>query len=239
MAPFQRFAASSSIVFALGAAGCGPKLAAHRLVAHTNASNGQRASNAVIAESTASTEGIPYFLPRPYLLVTKNFARLDPPALEPDGEEDGERKNGKNGQKESRVRSSQGPSARSDGAVADRFGYQVVYLPDPCQKYALVYERGIGTLESKIQLEDGWRFTGSELATDTRTPETIEAVAKVLEAGGKFAAASRGGLAVKDEQAYIRLYDLLTGECVLDFPTTSGSDCRITETRQDRCKDWW
>jgi hypothetical protein len=115
------------------------------------------------------------------------------------------------------------------------YAYQIVYLPDQCNQYGLRISRGIGTLDSQIELEDGWKFTGTKLKTDSKTPETIEAIGKpISEIGkaliGQLGGSSRLGTATLDrdpgdeltdegpEGADVALYDLFSGECQFAWP---------------------
>lgn len=177
-------------------------------------------------------EGMPYYLPRPYLLVTKNFNLVETTkktttTTKPDGTrvevvEESTHDPGAAGKRQ----------ADADGTV---YAYQIVYLPDQCNLYGLRVARGIGTLDSRIELEDGWKFTGTQLATDTKTPETIEALGKpVAELGKALAGALASGARLGattlvrksgdalaeegPEGADVALYDLFTGECQFAWP---------------------
>jgi len=165
-------------------------------------------------------EAIPYYLPKPYLLVTKNFNRIETTkktttTTKPDGtkltvvEE-----------------TTQSPSADAKPPAAGKtlYAYQIVYLPDPCNPYGLRFARGIGTLDSQIVIEDGWKFTGTKLATDSKTPETVEAFAGALASGARLGATTllrSDDAKLPDETpagADIALFDLFTGECQFAWP---------------------
>jgi len=176
-------------------------------------------------------EAITYYLPRPYLLVTKNFnvtltTRKTTTTTKPDGT-----------QTEIVEESTQAPGADPKQPAAGKtlYAYQIVYLPDQCNPYGLRISRGIGTLDSKIKLEDGWKFTGTELKTDSKTPETIEAIGKSTSEIGKalagaIGAGARSGVMTLSrapgdelpveapEGADVALYDLFTGECQFAWP---------------------
>ena len=133
-------------------------------------------------------EGMPYYLPRPYLIVSKNFNPVQT--------------------------TGKATTASKPDAGEAVHAYQIVYLPDRCNQYGLTVSRGIGTLESRIELEDGWKFTGLTLETDSKTPETIAAIGEpIAEIGKAFA---REGSAAGAEVA---LYDLFTGQCVFAWPS--------------------
>ena len=134
-------------------------------------------------------EAMPYYLPRPYLLVTKNFnvietTRKTTTTTRPDGT-----------QIEVVEEETSTPNADARRAASGKtvYAYQIVYLPDQCNQYGLKVSRGIGTLDSKITLEDGWKFTGTELKTDSKTPETIEAIGKPISEIGKALIGQLGG----------------------------------------------
>jgi hypothetical protein len=176
-------------------------------------------------------EAMPYYLPRPYLLVTKNFnvtltTKKTTTTTKPDGT-----------QIEVVEEDVRGPSAETQKTDSGKtvYAYQIVYLPDQCNQYGLKISRGIGTLDTKIKLEDGWKFTGTELKTDSKTPETIEAVGKPISELGKALAGAIGsgarlGVATLSrgpgdelpgnipEGADVALYDLFTGECQFAWP---------------------
>ncbi len=184
-------------------AGCGPKLAAVSM-------NGE----------DPPAEAMPYFLPRPYLLITRNYTSTKTTKVVT-------KEKGKDGTtKETRTETTEPAKAAGDESV---FAYQIVYLPDPSEKYGLRIVRGLGTFHGKIALADGWRFTGTEVKTDSKVPETIEAageavgeVADLVEVLGldssvrTFSVREKPGARVID--AEIALYDLFSGRCVLSLP---------------------
>lgn len=161
------------LAVALGCSAClGPKLEARRI-------------------QSDEQEGMPYYLPRPYLVVSRNFHAI---------------------QATGKVTTPNKPDA--DVAV---HAYQIVYLPDRCNQYGLSVSRGIGTLETRIELEEGWKLTGTSLEIDSKTPETIAAMGEPIAAIGK--AFAREGSAAEAEVA---LYDLFTGQCVFAWPSRDG-----------------
>ena len=133
-------------------------------------------------------EGMPYYLPKPYLLVSKNFRPFQ----------------------------TAGKAATTSKPDADKtlYGYEIIYLPDRCNQYGLKVSRGIGTLETRIELEDGWKFTGTSLKTDSKTPETIGAIAEPIAEIGMAFARDRSSAT-----ADVELYDLFTGQCVFAWPS--------------------
>lgn len=54
-----------------------------------------------------------------------------------------------------------------------------VYLPNVKENYAINAQSGIGKLDAAITLEDGWKLTNYSDKTDTKIPETIQAIGSV------------------------------------------------------------
>jgi len=208
---FSLGAATAAIVIST-LAGCGPKLVARPITAKTK-------------------EAMPYYLPRPHLLVTRNFNAVKVTKTTVKETTGGTTK-------ETTTETSE-PTKVAASNSTPVYAYQIVYLPDRSEKHGLSIKRGIGTLDSKITLTDGWRFTGTEVKTDSKTPETIQAVANLIKESAGAAAALGGAPAVpagnmaifnlgsddklKRPDADIALYDLFTGRCVFSWPATK--DC--------------
>ena len=119
---------------------------------------------------------IPYYQPKPYLLVAKNLKPVppapEPPAPEPPKKEE----KGENSQVTALAKKSVTP-----GEERDEFSYRLIYLPDMTRKYGIEFERGFGTFDGSITLVDGWKLTGINLKTDSKTAETITAVGSALK----------------------------------------------------------
>lgn len=54
-----------------------------------------------------------------------------------------------------------------------------VYLPNIKENYAINTQSGLGKLDATITLEDGWKLTQYSDKTDTKIPETIQAIGSV------------------------------------------------------------
>lgn len=54
-----------------------------------------------------------------------------------------------------------------------------VYLPNIKENYAVNSQSGLGKLDATITLEDGWKLTQYSDKTDTKIPETIQAIGSV------------------------------------------------------------
>lgn len=122
------------------------------------------------------TEGIPYYLPRPYLVISKNFSLSQATAIEKTAPSNG----GSNAttQAKNTVKTTVTPVASTN---ADIFAWQIIYLPDLNQKYGLRFKRGTGTQETSFTLVDGWKLTGVNTKSDAKTAETIAAVGTTVK----------------------------------------------------------
>jgi len=172
-------------------------------------------------------KGIPYYLPHPYLVVTKNLTGATA---------------GKSGSTESQGgaqtaqttnitvnKSSDKPkvaanddSGKNDIVLnKDTYAMQVIYLPDPDQKYALYFNKGTGSYDSTITLIDGWKLAGLNIKGDAKTAETIQAIGSAIKDTASAAATTFGPFkAVQQEAAKVRpqvpevgiwIYDLMGG----------------------------
>ncbi|MEN8183329.1 MAG: hypothetical protein ABFS46_12425 [Myxococcota bacterium] len=125
---------------------------------------------------------IPYFVPRPHLLITRN---VQPASEKP-----------------------------SKAATSDVFSYRVIQLPDRARKMGIQLRTGLGSLDSSIVLEEGWRFTGLQSKADAKLAESLEASSQAL--GALLPALA---LPVPSEgRSFLWLYDLTTFECVFAWP---------------------
>jgi hypothetical protein len=160
--------------------------------------------------------GIPYYLPRPYLMVTKNLVLTAKTETETTVKksEDGKQT------ETNTVVTTTGPTAQSE--AGDTYTCEIVYLPDLNEKYLLRFNRGAGTQENSFTLQDGWKLTGINTKADAETAETITAVATVMKElanlaknaavssteGGKAAVLDSPKKVTTDKQAGVWLYDL-------------------------------
>lgn len=100
-----------------------------------------------VTAGTSSDEGLRFFRPWPYLLVTVD---------------------------------------RSDLVQAT-----IVYLPDRSEEYVIEPKVGLGSVDVKVALDDGWQLASLGASSDSRVPETIEAVSELIGAASSVAAAPR------------------------------------------------
>ena len=52
----------------------------------------------------------------------------------------------------------------------------IVWLPDRSEEYVIRVKSGIGSVDSKFTLQDGWNLTGLNETRDSKTPEMINAL---------------------------------------------------------------
>ncbi|WP_375416302.1 hypothetical protein [uncultured Hymenobacter sp.] len=107
-------------------------------------------------------EGIRYYRPAPYLLVSEaatEQAALAAPAT------------------------GQAPSAGGKAAIRTAepvLNYKVEYLPDFNEVYAIQRRGGLGTVDMDIKLAGGWMLTEFGSQTDSKVPEMLTAIAGIL-----------------------------------------------------------
>ncbi len=58
----------------------------------------------------------------------------------------------------------------------------LVWLPDKSQEYVIVAHSGLGSIDSKVSLENGWNLTSYGEVRDSKIPETITALSGLLTA---------------------------------------------------------
>jgi nitrogen fixation protein len=58
----------------------------------------------------------------------------------------------------------------------------LVYLPDHDDEYVIVVHSGLGTVDAKATLDDGWRLSSFGEIRDSKVPETLAQVAAVITA---------------------------------------------------------
>ena len=124
-------------------------------------------SKTAVEESKES--GIPYYLPRPYLLVTKNFNATKQTATKTKEE----KKKGDETSTTTIEATSSEPALKNE---SDSYSVQVIYLPDLKRRYGLKIDKGTGTFDSTITLVDGWKLTGINVKSDSKTAEIISSV---------------------------------------------------------------
>lgn len=145
----------ASLVAIIGVAGCASTISVVPL------------SKTAMEESEKS--GIPYYLPRPYLLITKNFNGTKQTTTKTKVEK-------KNVDETSTTTTETTTSEPALKNESDSYSAQVIYLPDLKRRYGLNIDKGTGIFDSTITLVDGWKLTGINVKSDSKTAETISAV---------------------------------------------------------------
>ena len=74
-------------------------------------------------------------------------------------------------------------TTEKDGKVVDKkVESKILWLPNKKEEYVIKVKSGIGSVNAKIQLQDGWNFTGIDAAVDTKIPEIISALTGAYKA---------------------------------------------------------
>ena len=114
-------------------------------------------------------DGVAYYLPRPYLLITKNLTSV--PFETSISAPKGAAKEQKTDKK---------TAVRAENKAGDSYQFQVIYLPDLAQKRTLQIISRTGKIDTKITLKDGWQLTGINLNADADTANIIGSLAAAI-----------------------------------------------------------
>lgn len=147
--------------------------------------------------------GIPYYLPKPYLLITSGFSATGykPMVTETETKKP-------DGTKTSKKVTEQVPM--TSDINKDGYSVKIVYLPDLRAKYGITIKPGNGTSDTKITLANGWQLTSLDIITDTKVAETIEATAGFVSAVGAVITPFRMALEDKGKQEVsVRIYEMV------------------------------
>ncbi len=104
--------------------------------------------------------GIPYYLPRPYLVVMKNIVPAAPKTKT-------EKKTEKKGDKETTTTTETNEVVYPPIDPNDTYTAQIVYLPDLHERYKLNIVARSGTFDFDLDLKDGWQLTHVSLESDS------------------------------------------------------------------------
>jgi nitrogen fixation protein len=126
--------------------------------------------------SSEKDEGIPYYLPKPYLLITRGLSAT---VYKPKVTETVTEKSS-NGTKTTTTVTEQAVGTPNTDKTA--YSMEIVYLPDLRDKYGITIKSGSGTSDTKITLENGWRLTSLAEISDTKIADTIKATAELASA---------------------------------------------------------
>jgi hypothetical protein len=114
-----------------------------------------------VAANDTTTEGVRFYAPQPYLLVTI----LGAPATES-------------------VSKSAEPQLQT----------QIIWLPKMNEQYAVQVKPGWGTADGSVKLENGWMLSELGAAIDSKSPETIAAIAGAIkDTSGLLKVSAPGG----------------------------------------------
>jgi len=124
-------------------------------------------------------KAIPYYLPQPYLLITKDFSHLGTKTTK--AEKTTSANTQKPAEKDSGTAKKETSSITEPVSITvNGFTYKIIYLPNLAEKYGLVYNSGSGESDLSFTLKDGWMFTGLNLESDTQIDETITAMSSFV-----------------------------------------------------------
>jgi len=99
------------------------------------------------ADNNDSLEGIRFYRPAPYLMVTHVL---------------------------NDSQSKSGPAALSAGETIQ---FSIVWMPDLSQEYVIQSKAGFGSVSFNPTLENGWNLTGLNASADSKTAELLTALA--------------------------------------------------------------
>ncbi len=132
-----------------------------------------------IAKKESTENAVPYYLPMPCILVTKNMSITSSVITAPISGE-------KLGQNDStKVKGTKTAVIKNNNQVGgspskDHYEFQLIYLPDLTRQYGIKMTGGIGTLDGSINLEDGWKLTGLNVKSDSQTKDIISAAGTAI-----------------------------------------------------------
>lgn len=182
-------------------------------------------------------KGIPYYLPHPYLVVTKNLTCVTAVKPESTASQNADQTAAKKDPDGSKGAVNDASGKNDTALNKDAYAMQVIYLPDPDQKYALYFDKGTGSYDSAITLVDGWKLAGLNMKGDAKTAETIQAVGSAIKDIASAAATTFGPFKTVQKQAAkvspgvpevgIWIYDLMGGvpfPCVFTWSSAENKN---------------
>jgi hypothetical protein len=181
-------------------------------------------------------EGMRYYMPTPYLLV----ARVPPPppphststdtsdessetdeqsvAAKKENSKKGSSDNGKGDDGEPSTAPAGGAPSSDTSFLASTPQYmlKLVYLPDQTRPMAMSVRTGLfGTAAMKPALQDGWMLTSLDASADSKTAETLGAIASLVGSASTAGAGSAAKAATTTRSTKNK--HTLTAEAVQDF----------------------
>lgn len=126
------------------------------------------------AKKVSTEKAIPYYLPMPCVLVTKNMSIVDnKQASESSGNAPA-----------SGGAANSGKGLRSGDVTVpddkDHYDFKIIYLPDLDKQYGIKITKTLGTIKDTIKLEDGWKLTSLNLENDANTANIIKGVGDLI-----------------------------------------------------------
>lgn len=158
------------------------------------------------------SSGIPYYLPRPYLLITKNICSI-------------QTKTTVTKEKNKTVETTE--PVRLCDKDKGPLSFQIIYLPDLTQKHSLKMIPRTGRIDTKIRLIDGWQLVDLNLDANADTANIIESVGSAVSSVTSLGnALGYKGISreLKTEEAGLWLYEIsvedgrLKYELVIEWP---------------------
>jgi len=131
-------------------------------------------------------KAIPYYLPQPYLLITKDFSHLATKTIKTEEITTGDTQD-QAGEVSGTEKKETSTTAEPVSITVNGFTYKIIYLPNLAEKYGLVYNSGSGVSDLSFTLKNGWMFTGLNLKSDTQIDETITALSSLVSSVAKAA----------------------------------------------------
>lgn len=137
-------------------------------------------------------DGIPFYRPKPYLLLTTASKTTDEQPKDENEEANGTQKNLTTYEESKKLKKTI-PLTPETGPVpninqpACNYQIKLIYLPDYSHGYVISINswwRMFGTATMKPTLKNGWMLTGFDSEVDSQTDETIGAVAELVSAAG-------------------------------------------------------
>jgi len=140
--------------------------------------------------------GIPFYPPKPYLLITKNLIPIVEKTME------------KKDEKGNTIEHTAEPLALNVDKEKDSYSFQIIYLPDLTQRYGLEIQSRTGTVKTNVTLVDGWKLVGLNLDADAKTSETIQAIGGVIPQLSLPAKVDKGVPKMERSEAGLWLYEI-------------------------------
>ena len=123
-----------------------------------------------------TTDGVRYYRPEPYLLVTREQSAA-----------------GAGNQRDAGIRRAPPPGGRpapapAPAAAEPQTSMRIIWLPNRSEEYVIRVRPGIGTASLNVSLTDGWNLTGTNADLDSKTSEFITAISGLAATAGRLAA---------------------------------------------------